>query len=309
MPLGFVSAKTGLVLWMLAQFVSLSVSLWMIWLLLGRPPTLLPLFGYLFAPALVCIQAGQISLFILLGIVLFLHLHETRPFFAGATLLPCALKPHLFLPFAIALLLWAISRSAYRILAGFSAALLAGFALTFFLDRNAWSQYVKMMRAENMLNEHVATLSSTLRFLVDPDATWLQFLPCVAACSWAIWYFWTHRDRWRWINEGLLVLLVSAMCTPYGWFFDESVLLPAVLVGVFRARQSRRSLLPIALVAGAALVEMNMSPKLISPAYLWTTPAWLLWFVFASSADKPSRKSINEPFSNRSNAVAGPEES
>ena len=51
-----------------------------------------------------CLQAGQISIVFLFGVVLFLLFYESRPWLAGAALVPCALKPHLFLPFAIVLL-------------------------------------------------------------------------------------------------------------------------------------------------------------------------------------------------------------
>lgn len=282
LPLGFVSAKTGLFLWLLVHFACLSASIWIIWLLNGRVNTLLPLFGFLFAPVHVCLQAGQISIFFLLGVVLFLYFHESRPFLAGVSLLPCALKPHLFLPFAVVLLLWMVCRKTYWILAGSLAAVAAGCAVTLCFDRHAWSQYSHLMRTDGMLNEFVATLSVSLRFLVDRNAVWLQFVPVAAACGWAGWYFWTRRERWNWMDQGLLLLLVSGVCAPYGWLFDESVLLPAVLTGVFRARESGRSLVPIALIAGAALVELNTSVSIMSRAYLWTTPAWLAWYLYAT---------------------------
>jgi hypothetical protein len=133
-----------------------------------------------------------------------------------------------------------------------------------------------------MLNEYVATLSVNLRFLIDRRAVWLQFVPCVTACVWAGWYFWTRRSHWSWMDEGLLVLLVSAMCRPYGWFFDESVLLPAVLTGIVRSRKSDRSLWPIALVAGAALMEAFEGVDVASSSYLWTAPAWLACYVYAT---------------------------
>jgi hypothetical protein len=111
---------------------------------------------------------------------------------------------------------------------------------------------------------------------------WLQFLPQACAGTWALWYFWTRRDRWNWMDHGLLLLLVSAMCTPFGWFFDESMLLPAVLAGLYRAVEARRSILPLALFAGAALVEVLASVQVTSPFYLWTTPAWLAWYLYAT---------------------------
>jgi len=297
LPLGYLGAKTGLIAWTLFQFACLAASLWLLWKLRGRPDTLLPLFGFLFAPVVLCLEAGQISLFILLAVVLFLYLHASHPILAGVALLPCVLKPHFFLPFAVVLLLWIVHRKAYAVFAGFLAALLAGSLAVFLLDAHAWSQYAQLMRNGDMMNEYIATLSVTLRFLVDRHAVWLQFAPATLACVWAIWYFWTRREGWQWMDHGLLVLLVSAMCAPYGWFFDESVLLPAVLTGVLRARATGRPLWPIALAATAALIEVQQEVSVMSPAYLWTTPAWLAWYIYASgrAPKKPAKQRTQPP--------------
>ncbi len=281
-PLGLVSAKTGLILWLLALLAGLSVSIWILWLLNGRPASRFHLFGYLFAPALACLMAGQFGIFLLLGVALFLRLRQSRPFLAGAALALCALKPHLFLPFAAVLLLWALRRKSYSILAGFAVALAASLALSFCLDIHAWQQYWLMMRVGGAVNEAVPVLSVTLRNHLDRNAAWLQFVPQTCACAWALWFFWTRRDRWDWLDHGLLVLLVSAICTPFGWFFDESMLLPAVLAGVYRAVETRRSLWPLAWIAGAALAEVLAGVQVTSPFYLWTTPAWLFWYLWAT---------------------------
>jgi hypothetical protein len=111
-------------------------------------------------------------------------------------------------------------------------------------------------------------------------------------CVWAIWYFWTRRSRWSWTNQGLLLLLVSAACTPYAWFSDEAILLPAVLAGLYRVVDSGRSLLPLGVIGGAALVEVLAAVKMTSPFYLWTTPAWLAWYLYAirSTTAEPSKR-------------------
>ena len=286
LPFGFFSAKTCLVLWLLALIAALSASLWLLWLLNGRPETLLYLFGFLFPPAVACLKAGQLGIFLLLGVVLFLYFHKTRPFLAGASLLPCALKPHLFLPVAIVLVLWVISRKAYRVLAGFSAALALSCALTLLLDNHVWSEYSQAMRTSEIMSQFVPTLSALFRFLLDRNAGWLQFLPSAAACVWALWFFWTRRDRWDWVDHASLLLLVSALCTPYAWFTDESILLPAVLSGLFQARETRRSLLPIILTAGVALFEVMADVQITSRYYLWTTPAWLACYLYATRRDR-----------------------
>jgi len=133
------------------------------------------------------------------------------------------------------------------------------------------------------LNERIPTLSVALSLLLDRHATWLQFTPAAVACAWASWFFWTRRNRWDWMDHGLLVLLVSVLCTPYGWITDESILLPAILTGLYRVVRQRRSPWPLALVATAGLLEFFVADiKINSIYYLWTTPAWLAWYLYAN---------------------------
>jgi hypothetical protein len=84
------------------------------------------------------------------------------------------------------------------------------------------------------------------------------------------------------MDQGMLLLLVSALCSPFGWITDEAILLPAVLVGLYRAVESRRSLLPLLLIAGTALIEVMAGTQITTPYYLWTTPAWLIWYLYAT---------------------------
>jgi hypothetical protein len=139
-----------------------------------------------------------------------------------------------------------------------------------------------MMRTTGVLDIWVTTLSATFRYLVNRNALWVQFIPEAAGCLWALWYFCTRRARWDWMDQGLLVLLVSAVCTPYGWFTDEAMLLPAVLVGIYRAVASGRSLLLFGLFAGAAMMEVFAEIPITSAYYLWTIPAWIAWYLYAT---------------------------
>ena len=132
------------------------------------------------------------------------------------------------------------------------------------------------------LQGYIPTLSVTLRFLINPHAVWIQLLPEAAACGWAIWYFWKLRRQWNWLDHSSWVLLVSAAATPYAWFTDEAILLPAVLSGVYRAARAGRSLLPIAFVGLIALIEVCAYGHIASKAYLWTVPAWLGCYVYAT---------------------------
>jgi hypothetical protein len=245
-------------------------------------------------------MAGQLGSFLLLSVVLFLYLHRSRPFLAGAVLLPCVWKPHLFTLIALVLLLWVAYRGAYRVLVGFIASLSTSCALTLCLDPEAWSQYSRMMSATKVLDFYVPTLSATFRLLIHPGAMWLQFLPEACGCLWASWYFWTRRRCWDWTEQGLLLLLVSAACAPYAWFSDEAVLLPAVLAALYRAEENGRSIVPLGLIAGAALIEVLFTVKMTSPFYLWTIPAWIAFYVYATAS---KRKRLGARHVGQSNAT------
>jgi uncharacterized membrane protein len=80
----------------------------------------LHLLGYLFAPVLACLMAGQTAAFLLVGVTAFLYLRRGRPIAAGAALAVCAIKPHLFGPFLVCILLWTIARREWRVPAGFA---------------------------------------------------------------------------------------------------------------------------------------------------------------------------------------------
>ena len=282
LPLGYVTPNHGIILWFILLLASLVVSVRLLWMLNGRPDNRLHLLGYCFAPVMGCLMLGQFGLFLLLGVTLFLYFHRSRPLQAGAALLLCALKPHLFLPFAAVLLVWALTTRAYRVLAGAAIALLAASALAFAVDRHAWAQYAFMMNHAGMKDTALFTLSKYFRLLIDRDAFWLQFVPQTAACLWALWYFLTRRAQWDWLDQGLVVLLVGAMCSPYSWFTDEAMVLPGVLAGLYRADRDGRSLIPFGVIAVAAIAELLTNIPVASVFYLWTTPAWLLWYLYAT---------------------------
>lgn len=286
-PLGLVSARLGAILWALAIVAALMGSIRMIWIMAGRQPDRLHLLGYIFPPALACLVQGQIGIFLLLGVAVFLYCHESMPFLAGAALLTCALKPHLFLPFECAILLWIIVRKKYRILAGAGIALAASLAIAFLLDPSAWSQYHRMIAAENISEEFIPTLSLLFRLAIHRRWWWLQLVPAIVATLWGVHYFWENRKEWNWRSHGCLLLVLSVMVAPYAWFTDEAVVLPAILFGLYRA--SGRLLRIFACIVAVALLEVFAGAGIASGFYVWTATAWTLWYA-ATLHDKKASK-------------------
>jgi hypothetical protein len=285
LPLGFLGPTTADLLWLLLLIACLVASVRMVWIMHGCPKNQMHWLGYSFAPALACLLAGQVSIFVLLGLVLFLRLHRSHPFLAGASLWFCLLKPHLFLPFGIVLLVWAIITRSYKLLVGTAIALGVSTAIALILDPVVWVQYGQMMSTMStarMQQELIPCVSIILRWIISPKTMWLQYLPSALGCLWALVYFRKHYDHWDWMEHGSLLMLVSVLLAPYTWFMDQTILIPALLHAAYPTRS--RNLIAI-LASASAVIEVGILrglPPTHSAFYLWTAPAWLAWYLYAT---------------------------
>ncbi len=235
LPLGFLSGKAGAVLWSLAIIACLMASIRLLWILNGRPPDRLHLVGYLFPPGLACLLAGHTGIFVLFGVVLFLYFHDSKPYLAGAALIVLALKPQLFFPFDLVLVLWVVACKRFRIAIGALTAIALSIILSLVLDHSAWSHYAQM-RAEQIDDQIAPTTSLVFQALLAQNHPWVQFIPTAVACAWAARRYLNNHVRWDWQNDIPLLLLVSVMTSPDAWFTDEAIVLPAILYGLYQNR-------------------------------------------------------------------------
>jgi len=281
LPLGHVGPKAGLIAWLLLELACAGLSAWLLWFLHGKPQSRYHLLIFAFPPTLACLMAGQLGVFFLLGVVLFLCLNQTHPWLAGASLVLYGVKPHLFLPFVPVLFLDLLRRRDLRIPAGLALAIAASCALSVAVDPHAWSQYHQMLHSMRMMDVFFPTVGEALRFLIRPGTHWLGFLPEAAACLWAAWFYWSRRERWNWADHGLPLLLVAVAAAPYSWFTDEAIVFPAILAAIYRSEKSLRAWIFLGAVTAASLVGVFWEIPLPSSFYVWTAPAWLAWYLYA----------------------------
>lgn len=303
-PLGFLGPRAGLVLWILAVGACIVISVHLL-----NPRSNDNALALLFAPAIACIGSGQSSPFLLLGFALFLYFQRRRPFLAGAALLFLAFKPHLFLVFWAVLLAESIYRRKFRILAGLAAALAITTAFALAVDPRVWPQYLSMLRASALDLETFPTASMIFRLLVSPTSDWLLFLPASLAILWGLWYYARNRRAWNWTTHGMLLMLVTIVASPYGWFTDEIVLLPCLIFALNLPQQRKYAgWFLIAANAAAVIIYTAFGASLESPFLLWTPITWLAWFLYATRRskssseagplEKPSRENLlNSPIS------------
>ncbi len=234
-----------------------------------------------FAPVILCVLTGQSSPFLLLGLVGFLTLEKTRPFLAGTALLFVAFKPQVLFLFWVVLLAEAVYRRRARVLAGAVLSIALASTVAMYFDPLIWRHYLDMLRSEQIGASFLPTPSFLLRKFLAPREAWVQFLPCAAAVVWGVWFYLRHRRAWRWGVHILPLLFVSVWSSPYVWMTDDIVLLPAVvatLAHTGRPRSSRAILVVLSLMIFVLLLRRLDLP---SGAYLWTSTAWLAWYVYS----------------------------
>lgn len=281
LPLGYLGARSGELLWSLLLFACLFASVRMVWSMQGRPKSKVHLLGYSFGPALLCIEAGQMGLVVLFGLACFLRWHGSRPFLAGVSLWLCMLKPHLFVPFGVVLVAWAVLTRSYRVLVGAALALGVSLAVASILDPLVWVHYGQMLLADHVDKSSNPWLSIMLRLSIDPNARWLQYLPAALGCVWALAYYRKHRAAWDWMAHGSLLALVSLAVAPYAWITDQAILIPAVLHAAYVSRS--QTILGV-LALASAVIELGVlkgAQPFHSAFFIWTAPAWLVWYLCA----------------------------
>jgi hypothetical protein len=278
-PLAFGNPVNGLLLWTIA-----AVACIVGFIRLTNVPSEDRVFAFLFAPALCAFCTGQSSPFLLLGFSLFLRYYQRRPFLAGVSLLLMAIKPHLFLVFWMVLLVDCIYRRRFLVFLGGLSALAAGTAFAMCLDAHIWQHYFAMLRAATLDTEFFPTMSMLFRLFVHSSATWLLFVPSALALLWGIWYYTHNRSVWDWRVHGMLLMLVTVLVSPYGWFSDEIVLLPSLAFAVTFPNKRKHSLrVLVAINSVALLVLLAAHATLTSGGYVWTPLAWLTWFLYATA--------------------------
>lgn len=292
LPLGFFSANAAAVPWSLLLLAILIVSVCAVWPAVRTGSSRMSILGFAFPPALHCVISGQTSLFALLGMALFVRLHRSRPFWAGASLWFCTVKPHILVPFALVWLVWVLATRAWKMLAGFVAAMAASCLLTEAIDPAAWSQYLHWSHISGISSEQIPCLGVALRNLIQPSAYWITFLPAIVGSLWALFWFVRHRKSWDWVEHGNVLVLVSLFVAPYCWIWDHSIAIPALLYGACRARSRVwLAILALAYIALDALELTGVNPR--SNLYLWPAVFWLGWYLLArpraaASADPAS---------------------
>lgn len=242
----------------------------------GRPYIWSLIACLVFFPTLLLLLIGQVSGLVLTSIVLGIYLVEHKRYhWAGAVFLLATTKPHVAYLVLGLLGWWVLRKRQWGVLAGgiLAAALTSGIAIL--LLPNYLQAYIGLLRGFHVTDYYSATLWSLLSALLGrPVLRWwaIALLPLV---------FWLQPviDRHGWLTALNVVLVISCSFAPYGFTFDQVVLLPVILQILAWFWQRQLSGWAIWLVGGLLVVMESAFLALLRldglPHY------WFFWVPFA----------------------------
>jgi hypothetical protein len=297
LPFALLPYRIAALLWLATNAGLILVSATLLWRVFsisggGYLPLVL---AVSFVPGLINLRAGHVTPFMLLGIAGFLAFHQARrPFLAGASAALWLLKPHL-LWLILLLLAWDIVRNRrFHLLLGLFAGTAALLAIPVIFQPAVLREYLTAMRNFPMLASYAPNFGGLLRMAFGDQYHWLQFAPCVPGLAFLGYALVRHQED-NWVHYFALLALISFITSPYGWSYDEIVLLPAVLHIAARLRKRSSRLRWTALgtylaANGAVLLVSWWRPH---DAYLlWTAPMWLLLYCLALSLTEAKPGSV-----------------
>ncbi len=280
--------RTAQLLWLLLQFAALVYSADTLWRYYGGAAGqrwLAWLIAFTFVPSLFALTAGQIAPLILLGAVFFLQC-ERRGYdaLAGATAVLLAIKPHIVYLFWLALLLWAIERRRWALLAGGILTGLVATLIPLLCNPHVLGQYVSTLTTRPPDEYRSPTLGRVVRMAFGEDRFGLQFVALLPGLLWFAVYWPRHRRVSDWGERLPLLLLVSMLTAPYGaWPFDLVLLLvPVVQVAARLHREgqpgARKAAVAVHLaINGLALVLLVAGAEFFW--FIWMTPTLLAGYL------------------------------
>jgi hypothetical protein len=215
-----------------------------------------------FVPIIETIGWGQISVVLLIAISSWWVRYQAagvNSWQAGAWLSLTLIKPHLFLVLYLVIILTSLKQRCARLIAGFliAATILASFALL--IEPRVFSWYLNAMSAPPTYWRN-PNLGSVFQHFLPQYMPLSRFLPVIGA-SIAILLLSLTKSMSRYVSNPethLACLVFSLMVAPYGWIYDQLVLVPFLLLCAQKLSERAHSKSLTVLISVAIISHFSM---------------------------------------------------
>jgi hypothetical protein len=190
---------------------------------------------FTFPATISLINLGNITILPLFGIVLFmLFVKQKRFFWTGTTISLVLIKPHNTYLFLLALVVWVLVEKRWELLLGAIVSIIVSISITLIFIPNIFVKYMVLISTGITNSWLNATLGSILRLKFGYDLVWLIYIPIIPGLIWFFWYWFTHYRSWNWDTAVPILLIISALTTPWGWLLDLTLVIPVIVYLVWR---------------------------------------------------------------------------
>jgi hypothetical protein len=167
----------------------------------------------------------------------------------------------------LAILCWSIQNRRFRLLIS-AATTIGAVLLTALLADHAILHYLHDVYGPAI--ETQCGAGGALRMIFGTQYRWLQYVPCIFGGLWFIRYWNRNRRHWDWTTHLPLLLIVSVASSPYFWFHDFTLALPAFVALALRGLwHSVGAAVLWLLVQAAIIVAPGGKPGQAVASLLW----------------------------------------
>ncbi|GBD08652.1 hypothetical protein HRbin22_00893 [Candidatus Thermoflexus japonica] len=285
LPFGFLPYSAARVLWFFLQIVTVAWSAHILWALYGGPfrkSLIAWLLAFSYVPTLVMIRYGQSAMWILLGLSGFLYFAQRRRWTAaGVALSLTTIKPQVIYLILVAAGLWMIRNRNWRFGFGWISPIVLATALVALINPAILYAYLQTMREESPARLATFTLGAWLRLSLGIESEIVQFFPVLLGLAGTLWYHHYHL-QWNWSRQLPRLTMFSLITMPYGWLYDYTVALIAILPSVLTIpKQPSRT---FRWAAYGCYIFLNIMPvfSVHQFQYAWIGVVQWIWYEWVS---------------------------
>jgi hypothetical protein len=227
-PILVLDYSTSCALWFVCNLIMLVASGLLIGI--GNPklsPIKLLLLTLFFVPALEAVQLGQLSILILFLFVMFIHHFENRPLLSAICLALIGIKPQILLIALVFVGARLIVSREFKFVASVLIVFLGLLVATHLQFPNLFGYWEPQSQSPVFYKS--ATLSTWVRILFSSTQGYVVWpvyvVPLVGILIAGLYYLRAGRLPRISLRSLSPLLCVSVFFAPYGWIFDQSILL------------------------------------------------------------------------------------
>ena len=265
-PLGGLSYSSAISAWVFVNTLLVGLALIITWQMCGaiqnsRGMLIVFVVGYLFGETIAYLAIGQITVLVLLGMVLSIWWSNHHfDLLAGAVLLLAFIKPQISFFFLLIFLLWIIQHKRWKIIVGFIIATLTSLIIFWIVIPNWVSDYINLLSTLPDFYNYTSTVGSFvesifhIKFFNYSAILLLFFIKPIIRIL--------EKDGW--LTAMNISLLISLPLSPFGFSFDQIVILPSIVQVIAWLWSRQLSTKISTLVIGSLIVFYAVVLKLLS---------------------------------------------